>query len=106
MNAPTTSGQAAAAVPTCTVCRFPFEECTCTGALPLERRMLAEMARRCETHRADEPITSIGRHALIQATTMDPVLSRALRKRAPEITGQVVRREYAVQLRTIAGALA
>jgi len=68
--------------------------------------MLAEMARRCETNRPDEPITSIGRHALIQATTMDPALTRALRTRVPEITGQVVRRVYAAQLREIAEALA
>ncbi|WP_406157723.1 hypothetical protein [Streptomyces canus] len=106
MNAPATSGQAAAAVPTCTVCGFPFEECTCTGALPLVRRMLAAMARRCETNRPDEPITSIGRHALIQATAVDPALTRALRTRAPEIAGQVIRRDYAAQLRTIAGGLA
>jgi hypothetical protein len=105
MNAPSTSGQAAAAVPTCPVCRFPFEECTCTGAVPLVRRMFAEMAGRLETKRPAEPITAIGRLALIQATTMDPVLSGALRARVPEITGQVVRREYAVQLREIAEAM-
>lgn len=98
--------QPTAAVPTCPTCARTFEDCTCTGHALLVRRMLAAMARRCETNRPDEPITAIGRHALIQATTMDPVLTRALRTRAPEITGQVIRRDYAAQLRTIAGALA
>lgn len=105
MNTPVRSGQAATAVPTCAVCRFPFEECTCTGALPLVRRMLAEMAGRLETNRPGQPITTIGRHALIQATTMDPALTPALLAQVPEITGQVVRRAYAVQLREIAARM-
>ncbi|MER7974981.1 hypothetical protein ABTX35_39260 [Streptomyces sp. NPDC096080] len=50
-------------------------------------------------------LREIGRLALIQATTMDPVLSRALRAAVPEVTSAqtVVRREFAAQLRTIAG---
>jgi hypothetical protein len=67
------------------------------------RTMLREMAGRLETNRPDEPITAVRRIAVIQATTMDPTLSRALREAVPEITGQVVRRDFAVQLREIAG---
>ncbi|WP_330339382.1 hypothetical protein [Streptomyces sp. NBC_00557] len=67
------------------------------------RQMLGEMADRLEKNRPDQPITAIGRIALIQATTMDPILSAALRRQVPEITGSVVRREYAAQLREIAG---
>ncbi|MET7475094.1 hypothetical protein ABZT17_12135 [Streptomyces sp. NPDC005648] len=66
------------------------------------RRMLGEMADRLEANRPDEPITAIGRLALMQATTMDPPLARALRSRVPEITGSLLRREYAVQLRELA----
>jgi hypothetical protein len=69
------------------------------------RRMLLEMAERLEARRPDEPITTIGRHALIQATTMDPPLARALRAKAPEITGEQVRREYANQLRKVAAGM-
>ncbi len=69
------------------------------------RRMLSEMADRLETRRPDEPITAIGRHALIQATTMDPPLARALRAKAPEITGEVIRHDYATQLREIAARM-
>ncbi|MFJ4322226.1 hypothetical protein ACIP3A_03770 [Streptomyces tricolor] len=77
-----------------------------TTKAALVRTMLGEMADRLEANRPDEPITAIGRLALIQATTMDPVLAPALREAAPEIpeaTGSVVRREYAAQLREIAG---
>jgi len=70
----------------------------------LVRQMLTEMADRLETVRPDEPITTIGRQALIQATTMAPQLTGALQDLAPEITGSVVRREYGAQLREIAGA--
>lgn len=66
------------------------------------RRMLLEMAERLETRRPDEPITAIGRQALIQATTMDPPLARALRAKAPEITGELIRRDYAATLRQVA----
>lgn len=106
MNTPATSRrQAAAGVPTCPVCSRTFEDCTCTGIRPQIRRMLAEMASRLETNRPGQPITTIGRHALIQATTMDPALTPALRAQVPEIAGQVVRREYAAQLREIAEAM-
>jgi hypothetical protein len=105
VNTPATSRQAAAAVPTCPVCSRTFEDCTCTGIRPQVRRMLAEMAGRLETNRPGQPITTIGRHALIQATTMDPALTPALRAQVPEITGQVVRRAYAVQLREIAASM-
>ncbi|MFI5685876.1 hypothetical protein [Streptomyces sp. NPDC051636] len=69
----------------------------------LVKQALGEMAERLETARPDQPITEIGRIALIQATTMDPTLSGALRERVPEITGSVIRREFAQQLREIAG---
>ena len=71
----------------------------------LVRDMLREMAERLETRRPDAPLTTIGRHALIQATTMDPALAPALRARCPEITTPVIRRDYAAQLREIAGGL-
>lgn len=66
-------------------------------------QMLREMADKLERLRPDEPITTIGRHALLQATTMNPPLLRALREAAPEINDSLVRREYAAQLRQIAG---
>ncbi|RSR98044.1 hypothetical protein EF913_28350 [Streptomyces sp. WAC04189] len=66
-------------------------------------RLILEIAERLETNRPDEPITTIGRHAALQATTMDPPLLRALRARVPEITGSRVRREFAAELRQIAG---
>lgn len=68
--------------------------------------MLTEIADRLEENRPLQPITAIGRLALLQATTMDPCLAPALRAAAPEIPedpGFVVRREYAAQLREIAG---
>ncbi|MFB7597230.1 hypothetical protein [Streptomyces sp. NPDC056160] len=70
----------------------------------LVRQMLLEMAGRLETQRPAEPITVIGREALIQATTMDPVLIRALRDQVPEIpvSGSTVRTDFARQLRTVA----
>ncbi|WPP30017.1 hypothetical protein [Streptomyces sp. CL7] len=70
----------------------------------LVRQMLHEMADKLEKNRPDEPITTIGRHALLQATTMDPPLLRALREVAPEIDGELVRRDYAAQLRETAVA--
>ncbi|MGW5509912.1 hypothetical protein ACWEV9_19370 [Streptomyces albogriseolus] len=68
----------------------------------LVRQMLHEMADKLERVRPDEPITTIGRHALLQATTMDPPLLRALREVAPEIDGELIRRDYAAQLRETA----
>ncbi len=67
-------------------------------------RLILEIADRLETNRPDEPITTIGRHATLQATTMNPPLLRALRERVPEITGSRIRREFAAELRQIAGA--
>ncbi|QJT01773.1 hypothetical protein G9272_16855 [Streptomyces asoensis] len=64
----------------------------------LVRTMLGEIADRLERHRTDEPLTPTGRAAAIQATTLDPVLSRA----APEITEPITRAAYAEILRTIA----
>ncbi|MEU9149179.1 hypothetical protein AB0D59_01165 [Streptomyces sp. NPDC048417] len=70
------------------------------------RTMLCEMADRLDSNRADQHLSEIGRLALIQATTMDPVLSRALQEAVPEVSGRtsVVRRDFAAQLREIAGA--
>lgn len=65
-------------------------------------QLLGEMADRLEAKRPDEPITAVGRIALIQATTMDPALAPALRTRCPEITGSLSRRDYAAQLRQAA----
>ncbi|MFF9215598.1 hypothetical protein [Streptomyces viridosporus] len=66
----------------------------------LAQLLLHEMADKLERVRPDEPITTIGRHALLQATTMDPPLLRALREKAPEIDGSLIRRDYAAQLRS------
>ncbi|MFJ3794965.1 hypothetical protein ACIPSJ_01615 [Streptomyces sp. NPDC090088] len=68
------------------------------------RRMLGEMADRLERNRPGEALTEIGLLALVQATTPDPVLSRALRARIPEVTGRssVVRRDFSAQLRELA----
>lgn len=71
----------------------------------LVRQMLGEMADRLEATRPDEPITAVGRLALIQATTMDPVLTPALRELVPEITGEIVRRDYGARLREIADGI-
>lgn len=68
----------------------------------LVQQTLHEMADKLDRIRPDEPITTIGRHALLQATTMDPPLLRALRQVAPEIDGELVRRDYAAQLRKAA----
>ncbi|MFI1723907.1 hypothetical protein [Streptomyces sp. NPDC020489] len=68
----------------------------------LVRQMLSEMADRLEARRPGAPLTSVGRLALIQATTMDPALSSALRGRCPEVATPVVRRAYAARLREIA----
>ncbi|MFJ6073676.1 hypothetical protein ACIQFU_23015 [Streptomyces sp. NPDC093065] len=70
------------------------------------QQLLGEMAGRLETHRPNATITTLGRHALLQATTMDPPVLRALRKHAPEIDVALTRRQYAAQLRTAASTLA
>lgn len=68
----------------------------------LVKDMLLELAEHLETRRPDEPLTAVGRHAVIQATTLDPALAPALRAQCPEITDPVIRRDYAAQLRKIA----
>ncbi|MGW6210964.1 hypothetical protein [Streptomyces sp. NPDC055109] len=70
------------------------------------RQLLGEIADRLETRSPERQLTAVSRIAVIQATTMDPRLGRALREQAPEITGPVTRRAYAVQLRKIAGGAA
>lgn len=70
------------------------------------QRLLGEIADRLETHSPDRQLTAVSRIAVIQATTMDPRLGRALREQAPEITGTVTRRAYAAKLREIAGGAA
>lgn len=72
----------------------------------LLHRMLGEMADRLEANRPDNPFNATGRIAIIQATTMDPRLGRALREQAPEVTGETTRRQYAAQLREITGGAA
>ncbi|WP_217545598.1 hypothetical protein [Streptomyces sp. GbtcB6] len=68
------------------------------------RTMLWEMADRLDSNRPEEYLTEIGRLALIQATTMDAVLSRALQAAVPEVTGRtsVIRQDFAAKLREIA----
>ncbi|MFJ1657188.1 hypothetical protein [Streptomyces anthocyanicus] len=70
--------------------------------LAVVRQLLGEMAGRLETKRPNATITTIGRHALLQATTMDPPVLRALRQHAPEIDVALTRRQYAARLRTAA----
>ncbi|MFF8485186.1 hypothetical protein [Streptomyces antibioticus] len=65
------------------------------------RTMLGKIAARLEHNRPDQPLTATARLAVLQATTMDPVLARALRITAPEITGPVTRAAYAARLRQI-----
>ncbi|MEU9400570.1 hypothetical protein [Streptomyces sp. NPDC048242] len=78
-----------------------------TGAVQtaLLCQMLGEMADRLEKNRPGQVMSALGRIGLIQATTMDPRLTPALKRLVPEIEGTVVRREFAVRLREIAGAL-
>ncbi|MGW2170388.1 hypothetical protein ACWC1C_07630 [Streptomyces sp. NPDC001705] len=71
----------------------------------LIKQLLGEMADRLETNRPNAPINVISRHALLQATTMDPPLLRALRAAAPEIEHTRIRRDYAAELRQIAGEM-
>jgi hypothetical protein len=65
------------------------------------RTMLGEIADRLERNRPDQPLTATARIAVLQATTMDPVLGRALNLACPEITGPVTRTAYAARLREI-----
>lgn len=64
--------------------------------------MLGEIADRLERSRPDQRLTATGRLAVLQATTMDPVLGRALQVAAPEIISPVTRTAYAARLREIA----
>lgn len=65
------------------------------------RTMLGEIADRLERSRSEQTLTDTGRIAVIQATTMDPVLSRALRAAAPPVTEPITRGAYAARLRQI-----
>lgn len=65
--------------------------------------MLAAMADRLATRQPTATFTEVARIAVIQATTMDPVLSRVLRDRTPAITSLISRGAYATQLRTLIG---
>jgi hypothetical protein len=71
------------------------------------RQLLGEIATRLETNRPDRMFTAVSRIAVIQATTMDPGLGRALRDLAPAVVGEITRRAYAAELRKIlAGGVA
>ncbi|MFF3891366.1 hypothetical protein [Streptomyces sp. NPDC001914] len=65
------------------------------------RQLLGDIATRLETNRPDRPFTAVSRIAVIQATTMDPVLGRAVRDMAPDVHGETTRRAYAARLRRI-----
>lgn len=69
-------------------------------------QMLDEIADRLEANRPDNPFTATSRIAIIQATTMDPRLGRALREQAPDVIGDITRSQYAAQLRKITGGAA
>lgn len=69
------------------------------------KEMLTGIAERLESRRPDEVLTPTARIAIVQATTMDPVLSPEVLKRVPEVTGRVLRKDFAVQLREIAEAM-
>jgi len=69
------------------------------------KRMLADIAERLQTRRPDEPLTTTARLAVLQATTMDPVLFSALNERVPQVTKPVLRKDFAVQVREIAEAM-
>jgi hypothetical protein len=65
------------------------------------RQMLSEIIARLEGNQPDKPFTGVSRIAVIQATTMDPVLGRAVRELAPEVTSATTRRAYAARLRQV-----
>ncbi|MFJ2007027.1 hypothetical protein [Streptomyces chartreusis] len=69
------------------------------------KRMLTAIADRLETRRPDQPLTATARLAVIQATTMDPVLFRALNDRVPQVGKPLLRKDFAVQVREIAEAM-
>ena len=66
-------------------------------AADVVRTMLREMAGRLENTRPGDHLTEIGRLALIQATTRDPTITRALQAIVPEVIGStsVVRKDFA-----------
>jgi len=68
------------------------------------RAWLGEIADRLERNRPAAVLTATARVAVLQATTMDPVLGRALRIAAPEVDDAkpITRRAYAARLREIA----
>ncbi|MDX5570260.1 hypothetical protein PYK79_52885 [Streptomyces sp. ID05-04B] len=66
------------------------------------RTWLGEIADRLERNRPAAELTAVARIAVLQATTLDPVLGRALRIAAPEVDQPVTRRAYAARLRAIA----
>ncbi|MEV1020687.1 hypothetical protein [Streptomyces sp. NPDC050264] len=64
-------------------------------------QMLAEVAERLEERRPNETLTPAGHLAVLQATSMDPPMLRALRGLAPPVDGTITRRAYAAQLRAV-----
>ncbi|WP_327403850.1 hypothetical protein OG194_29715 [Streptomyces sp. NBC_01288] len=68
----------------------------------LVRQMLVEMAERLEANRPDVTLTPTGRIAIIQATTMSPNFSSALRAKAPDVEKPITRAAYAQLLRAAA----
>lgn len=69
------------------------------------RTWLGEIADRLERNRPAAQLTATALTAVLQATTLDAVLGRALRDAAPEVDDAepITRREYAARLRAIAG---
>lgn len=68
----------------------------------LVKQMLVEMAGRLEANRPDATLTPTGRIALIQATTMSPTISSALRAKCPDVEKPMTRAAYAQLLRAAA----
>lgn len=65
--------------------------------------LVRQIAGRLTTHRPEILLTATARIAVIQATTMTESLSRALRARLPEITGEITRAAYAALLHEALG---
>lgn len=70
------------------------------------RQLLTEIADRLATNRPDAPFTGTSRIAALQAATMSPPLSEALRARCPEPTEPTTRGAYARLLRALVAELA
>lgn len=66
------------------------------------RDLLLQIADRLTARYPGNEFTATGRLAVIQATTLDPALSRMLNERMPQIDGPVSRGAYAVMLRALA----